>query len=602
MKRGLLVVGCDNYDLPGLQALTGAELDANRIFEELMQPDVGNYDASVSRLLLSPSLGEVDNALSEVLFSFGKLDTFTMFFAGHGAINSVGFYMCLRDTRISQLSSSGFWLGKLFSQISEAGPAQSNIIIDACNSGGTSDLGILPKSITSGDAGSPAITLLAMAARNRTAGEESTGGIGTNGLLDCITGRAFVQESSATLALTEIGQVVAERLKETGQNPVVTSLNVSERSIFCRNPRFLTHARSSLSKWDARAFLDEIEPILAVHSNSANDVIGNLDRLCTPLVTNARDLPDRFKELEVLAASICALLPLCENRPAVDRYSLQLLERLADLIHIRLIEMAERAKEDKRLFLSSNGGFGELFSLPVRLSKVIGWCGASYHLDKLLGQDDSFPRQEFSSLLTSIVNDYPLSISLMSDTQAPYIALGISAASELGLKAQAEEVLSLLFNSALQVKGMIASPHIEPDKILQYLTCRLLEDFSQGLSTVARPSEAITVLLRCGSLLKMDEVFDDALEELDHLNINAYIADNYFGFAKERIEGGENASFAIGHGVWKLADLEAAWPPAEQTRAPSNLVAQGSAMVASLIFPDRVPWFILSAPPTSEAP
>jgi hypothetical protein len=595
VKRVLIAIGCNNYDRDGLDDLAGAEFDAKRVYDQLIQLNVGNYDPIGSRLFLSPTLDELRGALNGVLFEQGKLDTLTVYFAGHGLVNSVGFYMCLRDTRLGQFSTSAFGLGVLLSQIAEAQPAQTNIIIDACCSGGlTADLGIVPKSVSSGDAGSPAVTLLAMAARDQSAIEEDAGGVGTNALLDCITGRAFVQEATSALNLTEIGHVVADRLpKHGGQSPTVTSLNVHQRSIFCRNPHYQASGSNAFSKWDPRTFLDVIDPILVSHADSPADLIANVERLTDGLLTRAKGLLDRFREPEVLAVCIGALLPFCGAYPLVQKHVMHLLQKISDIVRNRLDELTEDTKANKYVLLCRFGGMGDLYAIPLRITKIIGWIGACYHIDKVLGREDSFPIKQYTELMDHLIADYPLSISIMSDTQGPYIALALSAAHELGLQSQAEDILSLLFRSVLRTKGVIADSHIEPKLLLNYLICRSLEDFSNDLSLVARPSETITVLLRCASVLGMNDVFDDALQDLDHIALNAYITDDYGGYSKRYVEGGENASFVIGHGIWRVSDLDAAWPE-EAAQRPANLSIQGGAIISSLIFPDRVPWFVLA--------
>jgi hypothetical protein len=78
--RILLSIGCNSYYHLG--NLGGAEADATRIYETLMRSEVGGYDAARSRLRLSPTAAEVRNALAEVLFAGGQIDTFTFFFCG----------------------------------------------------------------------------------------------------------------------------------------------------------------------------------------------------------------------------------------------------------------------------------------------------------------------------------------------------------------------------------------------------------------------------------------------------------------------------------------------------------------------------------------
>ena len=291
-RRALIAVGCNAYD--HLQTLYGAEADARRTYDALMKTEVGEYDPAHSRALLSPTSTTLRNQILEVLFSSEALDTFTFFFAGHGVVKSGSFYMCLKDSRAEALSASGLSLSEFFLNLSEASPAQSNIIIDACESGGLiADLGVLLKSNLIGDAGTPAITLLATSAQNQPSAETREGGLGTNAILDCIEGREFVQDSTSALDLVEIGRRVSSRLRSTGdQTPVVWGLNLYGPPRFCRNPFFASNPAAPLrhvlqawpsasdtsirerydclwkaygsvsGEWDARSFSDTVTPIL----------------------------------------------------------------------------------------------------------------------------------------------------------------------------------------------------------------------------------------------------------------------------------------------------------------------------------------------------
>lgn len=139
--RTLLSVGCNVY--AHANTLAGAEGDARRMFEVLVDADIGEYDIARSRLLLSPTVSEVRQALRDVLFSGGEVDTFTFFFAGHDGVRAGSFYMWVRDSEPSAQSMSALSLS-FFRSINEAAPAQTNIIIDACESGGLiADLGVL---------------------------------------------------------------------------------------------------------------------------------------------------------------------------------------------------------------------------------------------------------------------------------------------------------------------------------------------------------------------------------------------------------------------------------------------------------------------------
>jgi hypothetical protein len=278
MTRALISIGVNTYD--HTDDLESAEHDASRLFEQLTKPDVGNYDPVRSRLLLSPTLQEVRNTVEEIVFSQGAIEELTFYFAGHGAILPVGFYMCVRDTRDDRLAISAFGMTEFFTHISQAAPQQTNVIIDACFSGGLAvDLNVLTRPETSGYVGSPAVTMLAMAARNRTAAEVQTGGLGTTALLECVSGGALVREDTPNLDLLDIGKVVIERVRRAGvQAPIISALSVHRRSSFCCNPLFQATAKSAVRNWNARSFLTAVAPVLAAHAEDPTTPAGTCSR------------------------------------------------------------------------------------------------------------------------------------------------------------------------------------------------------------------------------------------------------------------------------------------------------------------------------------
>ena len=271
--RALIAIGCNNYDQ--MNPLAAAEADAKGIYDTLSQPSIGDYDEDKSRILLSPSLQQVRQALTEILFSGEKLDTLTVTFAGHGGISGGSFYMALRDSRGDALSATALSLADLFRMIAEAAPKQTYLIIDACQSGGLiSDLNVILKFEVMGELGTPGVTLLATAASNQGAGEVGGHGLGTLALLECIRGDIFLQDSNPALDLVEIGRAVSEKLSTAGeQTPVVWGLNLYGPSSFSKNPHVgtgNTPLRSVLAGWpDAK---------------TASAIRSNLPRLWEPYV------------------------------------------------------------------------------------------------------------------------------------------------------------------------------------------------------------------------------------------------------------------------------------------------------------------------------
>src|SRR5689334_18885417 len=107
-RRVLISVGCNNYTY--CNPLYGADPDARRVFETLIQPRIGDYDFASSHLLLSPTLNELQSAIVDSMFRREPIDTLTLFFAGHGKVKSGSFYMCVKDSRDDALSGTALSL------------------------------------------------------------------------------------------------------------------------------------------------------------------------------------------------------------------------------------------------------------------------------------------------------------------------------------------------------------------------------------------------------------------------------------------------------------------------------------------------------------
>jgi hypothetical protein len=618
--RALIAIGCDAYEHLGL--LSGAEADAHDVFATLMRPEVGDYDVARSRLLLSPTLPQVRNALADVLFDDGPLDTLTLSFAGHGTVGAGSFYMALRDSKLHSLSATALSLADLFRMIAEAAPKQTYLFIDACQSGGLiSDLNVILKSEVMGDVGTPGVTLVATAAANQLAYEEGGHGIGTTALLDCVRGHLFLQDATPALDLVEIGRAVSERVSAAGgQTPVVWGLNLYGPSSFCRNP----HAgsgdaplRSVLAgwpdagsaaairaalpqlwepyvsmplRWDARALLDRLDSLLEGLGADARVAIGLAGRVEEAFAARAREARDRFREIEVRATSAVALLPRSDD-PAVEARLLAACNGLADMAEAAVADVV--AAIDDYQFASVAGGLGELYWLPIRLLKLLGWVGFAVHARRLAGQDGQAAAARLEDLYARIFATYSLSLVSMSDCQAPYILTALTASKHVGLVESGERLLGHMFSSAVGCRGHVARGDLDPAKVLLYLVARQSSPNEPNLELVAQPSELAITLLRASRLFDLADEFDVSLEKLDHLQLNAYLPESYLTFGHEQIAGGLNAVFQVGHDVWRVAELEAAWPDFPAPVGPGQAM---TAILASLLFPDRTPWFLLPTP------
>ncbi len=610
--RGLIVVGCNGYDY--MDVLEGAEGDAERVYNALMRPEIGEYDPKHSRILLSPTLSTLRDSIREVLFTGERLDTFTFFFAGHSGVKAGSFYMCLKDSRNDALSVSALSLSDFFLNISEAAPVQSNIIIDACESGGLiTDLSVLLKPSVIGDAGTPGVTLLATSAQNQYSGETSEGGLGTNAILDCIEGREFIQDLASTLDLAEIGRHVSMRLRATGkQTPVVWGLNLSGPPRFCKNPRFGSDPTAPLRKvieswpavidasirehydelwkvyasasgeWNPRSFANALTPILAPLAGTPIALVGFVDRLAATFLERATFSDDAFRPAQVGAALLGCLLRY-NGKDLTARHTTALQQTVGEAINTAASILAERLDQDRYALLPrSGGGLSDLFFLPERIAKVLGWTGLAGLLLPTGSTERERADQLFTHLLRVILEQYSSSVVVMSDAQAPCWAIALSRTAELGLHDVGEQLVGLLYSSLADCGGQVADIDIPPAKVLAYLLRRHSDQLEADPALVARPSLTITVLLRAAGLFDLDGVFDDDLWRMDEITFGGFFNSNFEQFADERIANGDNALWRIGHDIFRVRELDATWPDAA-TRWPPTTALTASIAATSLV-------------------
>jgi hypothetical protein len=622
-SRVLLAIGCDAYDHEN--PLDGAEHDAERVFDALMRPELGDYDPARSELLRSPTAGEVRAAIGRVLFGAGDIDTFTFFFAGHGAVESGSFYMLLKDTPARGLSIAALSLSDVFRAINEAAPGQSNIFIDACEAGGlVADLGTLLKSDLIGDAGTPGVTLVATAGQDQGAGETPAGGVGTNALLDVIEGRDPLNDTAPAFDLVEIGRRVSTRLRdENDQTPVVWGLNLYGPPRFCRNIRAggdptlplrevlqawpassdvnvrqrfeeLWRVYAAVSdEWDPRAFARAVDPILAALAANPAAQAAVVERLSAACLERALLSADVFRPAQVGTALAACLLPF-RAADAVARQLKLLIDQIGDALLAAARALLGALQEDRYALLSRRGsGVSDLFLLPLRIADILGWTAAASLMFEAGDARCAEARQALEALLAAILEHYSTSVVTVSDAQAAPYWLALSQAIALGLTSQAETLAGLLFGDLIARRANVARGDIAPESILEFLTARAAGDYSSVLELLERPDEITAVVLRAGARLGLADVFDQDLWEIDDHTFSAYVTSAHDEFGLERMENGQNLVWTIGETVFRVADLDLAGPAALER--PEGHALRATLALASLTYPDRVAWFLLEA-------
>ncbi|UUL83986.1 hypothetical protein [Sphingomonas qomolangmaensis] len=547
-----------------------------------------------------------------------QIETLTVFFAGHGGVKAGTFYLLPRDASSRLLSATALSASELLSIIAEAAPLQTNLIVDACQAGGVSgDIRALLRPEDLGAKNTPGVTVLAMAARDQSAMEVDDAGIGTFAFLNCIEGKTFVSDNRPTLDLLEIGTRVAEVLAAAGeQSPVLWGLNLFGPRRFCRNPSFgggggplratlgdwldsdtqvaVEAAMSDLwriwdrldnAEWSPREVIDGLGRVLATLP-TGNSRAQLLERLNAAGKLKADSSLDRLRTLDVTASIIVAALRHA-GEAAVAASIKSLATEAANEAERVVAEATIAVCADRYALLTRAGGIPDLFLLPLRLTRLLGWAAMVYHIRS--ENDEVADCDLLRRYINAILEQLPSSVVAISDAQAAPLVCALSAAFQGGATAEAEMLLGTLFNSAIRYKGLFASPSIDPKEILRFLIARQTGVADQVRPSLARPTELLTILLRGAALFGLEDAFDPWLIQFDGTDLNAFLPAAYEEFGDDTIRGGVNAGYRIGTDIFTVSELEAVWQS-----APTPIKGEGLiAVFAALLLPDRTPWFLM---------
>jgi hypothetical protein len=632
MRRILVSVGCDQYDQ--LAELQGAEQDARAMHDQLVGTS-GDYDAGTSRLLLSPTVDAIVSTLSGLPFGTGEIQTLTFFFAGHGGDKSGTYYLCARDTDPNRLSITGLGLNRLLSVITELRPLQANVIIDACQSGSAMlDSAVLLRAdaLGLGDPGSLSIAFLAACGPREYATETARGGALTQNVLTYLTGEATLQTTRPALDLIDLGRRVSADLSQShpDQLPITWGINLTGEGRFAPNPHFapstedLAKAAAVLSAStvaeERRAALDshsfelwrlhrEVQEELDVASlrQTLRSVLADLDEDNTATAAMLRGLATSLRASAVTSIDVFAesLVLFACAEPLLHRLNDDVTAALAKQLLDEAVMAQARARtwlltelaRDRFCLLSDGNGIADLYFLPTRLSRILGWLAVGLEVHRLLGQSDQRAERETQSIAVRLIEDYSTSLVPRSDAQAPFLLAFVAAARHRGWTDIVEQMMGCYFDGFLEASGVLARPDLADDDAFIFSLTLGAGSEHVEYRFRANPTQFLSVLLMCGAALAMDDDWDAELARLDHHAGYLFVPKAYADFSKSVIEDGNNFTFAIGRDVFTLADfravLQRVGTAVESARKGLSPVASAIALVAACLQPDKLPLHIV---------
>lgn len=627
-KRVLLSIGCNEY--LSLGKLTGAEVDAKKIHSELTASTLSCIKPEHSFLMLSPSLNDIRAALEDLQDRFEEIESLTIFFAGHGGVVNGTYYLCLCDTRNDRMSTTGLALSHLFEFINEIKAAHCNLIIDACEAGGMiSDMGTLLKPEVIGKARSCGVSIFVSSASDQTASEDNAGGWGTTAILRILRGEIDTGSRAPFLDLLDIGRAAAQYVAVTSagkQLPSVWGMNLYGPMPVFGNPHAVDRTPNSLLQ------ITGISPTSAagvVIGNRSSELLGlmfapaseltpeklyekmfqsmeHLEKIPGAAATfiesvwrsledSVRKQANSFAHIEFTATCISLLLPSVprdvNSAVCVRNLAKDLFVEMHDVLVSVLAALETNPKSLCR------HGIPDLFYLPQRITRILGWIGAALYIAKQYSLEIAEIKELGVKFSQYISDHYAASATGMSESETPFLAAFLLTANENGDTEICEQIISSLYNALIENDGALARADLPPSNVLGYLRARACNDLETQREFSSHPSESLAFVLLMGEVLSLQNLINYNLELLDHSHLHVFIPNDHTQFSLPCIENGLNHVFQIGYGVWEVKDLVSRW----RTSCLPQLALDVSlklpevkigALCSAFLFPNRVPWFL----------
>ncbi|QHC95911.1 peptidase C14 [Pseudomonas sp. R84] len=630
MSKVLLCIGCDDYQ--SLNKLSGAERDALAIHTALSTGSLSNINPADAYLLDSPARHQLDATLLDIQDRYDEIESFTLFFAGHGGEANESYFLCLSDTRADRLSTTGFALSRLFEYFNELKAAHCNVIIDACNAGGmVSNLGILLKPEVIGKAKTFGVSFFVSSAADQYAGETSRGGYGTLALLKVLSGEIDTGSRARMLDLVDIGRPAAQYVAEQthgGQMPSVWGVNLYGHMPLFGNPHATDNPTSSLLGLTGISPASLAGQAISSHSAELYTLMFAPEHELTPeklfpvltkFVDRLADIPNSvgafiggiwqslekstgrhansFSRVELRATCIALLLSTSHQDTTSRDCIAWLAHGIVGEVEQLLRDILQGLRENPSSLCRH--GIPDLFYLPQRISRILGWAGAAVHLARELGISDAPLREALEQLSVFLMEHYASVCAGMSEDEAPYWASFLTAIKTDDLNGFGELVVSTLINALVEHEGRLARPLLPAKDVCAYLKARADKDSAALKRFCNSPSETLALVFLISERHSLEEELDYNLASLDHAHLNIFIPQSYLEFSQPFVPNGINHVFQIGHKVWTVADVAKRWktaciPQMENDTSLCHPSTRIGALCASLIFPDRVPWFLLS--------
>ncbi|OLS50690.1 caspase family protein [Rhodovulum sulfidophilum] len=618
-----IAIGAAHYEDISIASLPGATVDAKNFYGAATSKEFGTCDETLSKLLLDPTKEDVRVAVADAV-SNPTVTSLTLFFAGHGAETKSGYFLTCRDADASRLALSGLSLTDVFQLLNERSGLHTNIVLDACQAGGVAlDLSAVTKSFEVGVAGGSSVSILAMSSRYEAAQEalDGSGGFGTQALLKVMKGEVDTGKNVAGLTLADIAQAID--VSESAQTPSFWSFNLQGISTFCKNafalrfrfsevyetPEIFSEVQVELTQshreqlWqcyldlpkslDARRVYEVLSAVLS-DERCRDAAPAMLSGLSVSFLCRSQASDDAFAP--VIIASLFSMLASEKLQNA--QLSAYFLKVLSEELERALSELADDLESDDLFLVRGGGSYSEFITLPQRISSVAAWSLAAARIPALAGVDHTKSFETSRRILAALSRDYTESFSLVTERQTATISVVCALGKDVDER-WVEKFIGCLYNSYFECSGKIARVDLPPNKMFPFLKHRASPEKADFQEFCGKPSEALFSLFVAFWHLELLDIVRYDLADLDGVVMGTFIPGSYSAFSEKFVREGVNIHLKVGFEVFTISDLSNFFDFKLMPRIVSaseglSDLEKAVATCAALVFPDRVPWHLLS--------
>jgi hypothetical protein len=404
------------------------------------------------------------------------------------------------------------------------------------------------------------------------------------------------------------------------QIPVVSGLNLYGHGRFCYNPHYVesedcdSGLQAVLSKDAVGLIADHSDDLWRLYYSDPLDLESTLlrDSILPVLgkLTTVEEkavfldgirvaLRSRFSESKVLfepSRVTGLIMSLAIKHSGEDAMRLLLDACIDEFI---TDSISSRGTLDKSLqaneyfLLSDRSGFDEFFYLPVRISAILGWLSVGGFLEEgIKGKLASNSLDSICGIVRRCYEQYGDCFRIVSELQAPPLLYFFDFCRRHGKSELAEMIWGEYYTDFASTTGSALRIGQGGESIFNYLHSRSLDADLRAIDGFAGLSHTLPVILSAAEFLSSDEQI--ILKSFDRLEVNIYAPESYADFGDSTMQTGMNHIMGIGRDIWQLTDFEKEYEGIlqgiEERIVASSPVEVASALICSLIFPDRAVW------------